>query len=57
MNLLGSRWILMVGVALVIVAGSMALAPAVATQLQGPVGDSAAVLHSSVPWSAYDMTR
>ena len=49
MNLLGSRWILMVGVALVIVAGSMALAPAVATQLQGPVGDSAAVLHSSVP--------
>src|SRR5919202_1145620 len=50
MNVLGSRWIMMAGVALVVVAGSMALAPMVARQVAPePVGDASAVLNSSVP--------
>src|SRR5947207_874625 len=50
MNFLASRWIIMLGVALIIVAGSMVLAPAVAQQpVSQPLGDSSAVLTSSAP--------
>src|SRR6476659_2373568 len=47
MNILGSRWILMLGVALVIVAVGLALGPAVARQVApAPVGEAAAALGS-----------
>jgi tetratricopeptide (TPR) repeat protein len=45
-----SRWIMMLGVALVIVAGSMVLAPTVAQRMAPqPVGDPSALLSSSLP--------
>src|SRR6476646_5148831 len=47
MNILGSRWILMLGVALVIVAVGLALGAAVARQVApAPVGEAAAALGS-----------
>src|SRR5947209_45454 len=50
MNLLGSRWIVMLGVAMVLAAGSMALAPTLAQQLTPPpAAGSSALLTSSAP--------